>query len=124
MLNRIAAGAAKLASQQQSELELSYDQDSSTLTIELHNTGEIPIKVDKELVFMVDVLALMRDGSPAEMEYIADLERETPADFSNRFTDVAPGKSIYREVDLGGRHKAFYAAVGTDLSNGRHIAFG
>ena len=97
---------------EQAELALSYNPEESKLIVELHNTGQVPIRVDRELVFMITVTPLSKTGSPIRMEPIDKVRASQSADFSNRFIDIAVGQSVHRVVDLGSGFKYFWHGVG------------
>ena len=97
---------------QQVELRLSYEPADASLIIELHNTGELPIRVDRELVFMVSIVPLNKSGSPIRMEPIDKMEASQSLDFSDRFVDIPRGLIIRRTVDLETGFKYFWHGVG------------
>lgn len=98
--------------QRQAELGLSYDPADKRLIIELHNTGKVPIRVDRELVFMVSIIPLDKNGSPIRMEPIEKVEPSLPLDFSDRFIDMPASLIVRRSVDLDSGFKYFWHGVG------------
>lgn len=87
------------------KLALAYDAAGSVLTIELHNAGAAPIRVDKELVLMVSVAFLDAKGLPIWLQRGDTVRR--PRSFRGRFITVPPGGKVTRRIDLRGEFPAF-----------------
>ena len=87
--------------------------DAPSLVLTLRNCGQEAIVVDRELVFLMTILPLNRDSEPIEGRSKA---LKAPTHDSNgwraRFTELLPGRSISRTVDLRKGYKYFSYGTG------------
>lgn len=106
------------------EVSLAGDPDAETsLRIGLRNTGEEPITVDRELVFLLGIVAWAPSGEAIELEEIGDVLYPGQADLKARLIVLEPGQSVWREVNLSEGFKCFVASRGALFTNGRHVHF-
>jgi len=107
-----ATGQAAAAGQPaRADLDLSWHAESSTLTVELRNTGKTPIRADRELVLLMDIAFLDANDTRLEDRETKSLAR--PASFGDRFVTVPPGGALRRVVKVGGDYKTFVHGWGT-----------
>lgn len=99
----------------QAELRLSVltaDPRDLTLLLELWNTGKVPFKVDRELVFLVSVGASGARGEPLGWEHFAAAPYPGKEALTARPMVVEPGESVQRMVDLTHGFKQVVAMTG------------
>jgi hypothetical protein len=106
-----AASAQAADKPPRAELNLSYVPDGPALVIELRNTGQTPIKVDRELVLLVDVTFVAADGSVIDPNRLDGVK--PPPDFRGRFITIAPGQKLQRTLSLKEGFERFAWGWGT-----------
>ena len=99
-------------------LELAWQPGGSTLDVVIRNTGRSPIKVDKELLLLVQLTLRDPDGQPVDMKGGGALPR--PDSFAGRFISVASGQAVRRTVNLKEGFPQFQWGWGT-VMNGEHF---
>jgi hypothetical protein len=76
--------------------------------ITLRNVGQVPLIVDRELVFGLAVEAFgPGDEGPINLDVVRVLPRPTPAELARRFVRLEPGEEVRRNVDLTDGFAAF-----------------
>ena len=72
----------------------------SKIRVSLKNVGEKPIRVDKKLVFLLQLKARVSDGSPILLCRRGTSSLKLAERLENRIVALSPGKTIERDIDL------------------------
>ena len=82
------------------EASLSGNDENPILTIRLTNIGEVPVIVDKELVFMLRIrFRQVGDGwGVSFIERIGDIDFPEDSELEKRLLPLKPGEKIERQV--------------------------
>ena len=96
------------------ELRLTGTTNNPVLTVALRNVGNVPIKVDGELVFLLDIQIMAADGTSIllEEERIPQPSDHPEEEFKKRLVSVLPGQMISRLIDLRQGFKIFTVGLG------------
>lgn len=106
------------------EVQKRGTHDNPALLIALRNTGDRPIKVDRELVFLTYVTATTADGTviPFEEDASVDVTRPAPQSLKDRFVSLLPGEAISRLIELRGGFKVFQCGIGFGGEQGTAVS--
>jgi hypothetical protein len=83
------------------------------VTLNLTNEGREPIRVDKDLVFLVDVRVENKESRVIDAEYKDEVKRSSDADIRGRFVRLSPGESVSRTIGLRDKFTEFRWGIGT-----------
>lgn len=93
------------------EAFLSGDEQNPVLTIRLRNTGDAPIVVDKELVFLPDIVLLDNERCALPFKEIRAIQKPVVSVLKSRLVTLKPGEEIEREVNLRKGFKRFVTGI-------------
>ena len=98
-------------------IEIRGPEQEPVLLVSLVNGGDAAITVDRELVILLGVCVVGRDGSDVELEAVPaedrDRERYRARD---RFVELAPGQVLTRRLTLRKGFLCFEYGVGSSFS--------
>ncbi len=101
------------------EASLSGGSEDLTLTIRLHNSGDVPIVVDKELVFLPDIVMVDSEKRAISFSQIRSaFDKPRPSVLKTRLVTLKPGEAIKREVHLRKGFKQFVTGIGEPVRPG------
>lgn len=86
-----------MASKSPVTLDARYDKARAELTIQLSNDGQVPVKIDGDLIFGMQISGTGQDG-PDPWEALPSSREAAPR--SPRVIELAPGKTVGRIVTL------------------------
>lgn len=81
------------------------------LTIRLRNSGNVPLLVDKELVFLPDIVLLDNERWAIPFREIRAIERPAVCVLKSRLATLKPGDQIERQVHLRRGFKRFVTGI-------------
>ena len=82
------------------------------MVIELSNTGDVPIRVDRDLVFRVAVRFFGQDDRPIQLQHIGSVPRPAQSELESRLVLLQPGGKVARSIELDKPFRVFGAARG------------
>ena len=84
------------------EASLSGDDANPVLTVRLTNIGEVPVIVDKELVYMLGISSWRVDDEEklSRLEYIDSFHIPRAFEMEKRLLPLEPGKKLERQICL------------------------
>lgn len=93
------------------EASLSGDRENPTLTVQVRNTGDVPIVVDKELVFLPDIVLVDNERRVIPFREIRAIEKPEISILKSRLATIKPGEEIERQVHLRKGFKRFVTGI-------------
>jgi len=93
------------------EASLSGDGENPVLTIRLRNAGDVPIVVDKELVFLPNIVLMDNERRVIPFKEIRAIEKPAVSVLKSRLATLKPGEEIERQVRLRKRFKRFVTGI-------------
>ncbi len=93
--------------QPRAQLLLRRAGQKGRFVVELKNTGDGTITVDRELVFLLQVTVLGPDGQRTNLEEGTSLPSPNAESLERRLTGIRPRESVRRTIDLQQGFKAF-----------------
>ncbi len=106
------------------ELVLSLLPDSPPelgVMLEFRNVGQVPIKVDRDLVLLVDVGASGPNGEKVVWEDLGEAPRPRARSVVRRIVTLRPGRSVRRKIDLRHGFRQFRAAESSWVDESGHL---
>ena len=85
--------------------------DGNILTIRLENRGRQPIRIDRELVFLVGIGVVDSEGTGVDMHFVSALPKPSSGDLAKRFLLLPPGEVVERQIAQGQDFKKFMSAI-------------
>lgn len=79
------------------------------LTLQFRNVGKVPLKVDRDLVFLVHMDAVGPRSEKIKLENAGGGPRADRTEMEERIVSLEPGESISRQIDLLHGFREFYA---------------
>lgn len=95
------------------EVDLCGSREEPILLLNIKNIGVDPIKVDRELVFLVTIKIVDRNENPLELEEAASIQIPDRDTLKKRFLLLQPNHSIQRKIELKKSFKYFVYGIGT-----------
>ena len=100
------------------EASLSGDGENPVLTIRLRNTGDVPIVVDKELVFLPDIVLMDNERRVIPFKETRAVEKPAVSVLKRRLATLEPGEEIERQVRLRKGFKRFVTGISLPTRSG------
>jgi len=94
------------------------DAEKPVLSIRLRNTGDVPILVDKELVFLPEIVLVDNERHAIPFKEIRAIEKPTASVLKNRLVTLKSGEEIERQVHLRKGVKRFVTGISTPMQPG------
>ena len=88
------------------------DAEKPVLSIRLRNTGNVPIIVDKELVFLPELVLVDNEHRAISFKEIRAIEKPAVSVLKSRLVTLKPGEEIERHVRLRKEFKRFVTGIG------------
>ena len=92
---------------------LSGDSENPVLGIRLRNIGDVPIMVDKELVFLPKIVLVDNERHAIPFKEIRAIEKPAASILKSRLATLKPGEEIERQVHLRKGFKQFVTGIST-----------
>ena len=91
------------------ELSLAWEGDPNDLIVMLtaRSGGNVPIPVDRELVFFLEVSCWTPEGSLIDFDAVKRLPRPGEDEVRGRIVELRPGEELRRRIDLKHGFKSF-----------------
>jgi len=88
---------------------LAWDGDPKDLNVvlSLKNVGTVPVRIDRELVFFVEVEVCTPEEKLVKLETVRELPRPTDEEIEERIVELQPGDVLHRKVGLRSGFKRF-----------------
>ncbi len=88
---------------------LGWDGDPKDLNVvlNLQNVGTVPVRIDRELVFFVEVEVRTPEDKLVKLENVRELPRPTDEEIKERIVQLQPGDVLQRKVGLRSGFKRF-----------------
>jgi len=83
----------------------------ATLTVKLLNVGKRAIRVDRELVFLFEIVPVSAEGVAIGLQEVGVVPAIPPSSIPSRFILLQPGESVQRCVTLNEPFKAFTSGI-------------
>ena len=94
------------------EASLSGNDENPVLTVRLTNIGEVPVIVDKKLMFMLEIRSwcVGNDGIVGLLESLSTTDFSEVSELESRLVPLKPGEKMERQVRLREGYEQFSVA--------------
>lgn len=99
------------------EVDPGGTREEPILFLNIKNVGDDTIKVDRDLVFLLNINIIGRNGISLELEEAASISVPDRMDLKERFVLLKPNNSIQRKIELKKSFKYFVYGIGTSETN-------